>query len=173
MLKEGDVSLREIQRDDFDELSRVSPSDAYYSLVGEEKSASVFASPDSFAEAFEDLLQGKYLWCIIYDDRIIGTAILHHFDVQNKRARFAIGIFQESYWGKGIGTKASRLVMDFAFKSLGLKELEVRVLENNGRAIRCYEKLGFRKAEVLASGFNDAGNFYRDIRMTLARAAQG
>lgn len=168
MLVGDGLCLREIRREDFDELSTVAPSAAYYGLVGENPSESLFFNSELFAQAFEQMLQSRYLWCIVRDGRIIGTALLHQFDERGKKARFAIGIFHEKNWGRGFGTEAARLVIDFASEVLGLKDLEVRVLENNTRAISCYRKLGFSMAGPLDSGFQDGDKWVRDMIMKLA-----
>ena len=43
-----------------------------------------------------------------------------------------------------MGTEAARLVLGYAFDTLGLHRISVRVLARNRRAIRSYEKCGFR-----------------------------
>lgn len=59
---------------------------------------------------------------------------------RDNKARHAIGIFDPNYWALGIGTEVTHLVLDCAFNGLGLHRVDLRVLEYNTRAIRCYEK---------------------------------
>lgn len=62
----------------------------------------------------------------------------------DRRASLAVGLFNAADLGKGIGTEAAYAVLRFAFEELNLHRVSVRVLEFNVRAIRLYEKLGFR-----------------------------
>ncbi len=82
-------------------------------------------------------------WVIEQDGRMLGETRLDLVDAADRRARFAIGIFTPSGRDRGIGTEATRLVLDYAFGPLHLAEVMLRVLSINARAIRCYEKCGF------------------------------
>lgn len=55
-----------------------------------------------------------------------------------------IGFGEREYWGKGYGTDAMRLILRFAFMELNLHRVTLDVFEYNPRAIRSYEKAGFR-----------------------------
>ena len=59
-------------------------------------------------------------WIIEADGRCIGTARLHSFDENNRRARYAIGIFTPEYWSRGYGAETTRLVVRYAFEELRL-----------------------------------------------------
>jgi len=53
-------------------------------------------------------------------------------------------IGEKSEWSKGYGQDALRLLLDYGFNILNLSSIELVVHEDNARAIRCYEKLGFK-----------------------------
>jgi len=59
-------------------------------------------------------------------------------------AWLGIGIGERDYWGKGYGTDTMRLILRFAFMELNLHRVTLDVFEYNSRAIRSYEKAGFR-----------------------------
>lgn len=86
-------------------------------------------------------------WVIEFAGRCIGEARLT-VDAKNRRARYAIGIFDTTKLGMGLGTEATRMVLRYAFEVLKLHRVDLRVLEYNRRAIRCYEKCGFVKEGV-------------------------
>lgn len=58
-----------------------------------------------------------------------------------------LGIFigNPTYWNKGIGSTAIKILLKNAFNKLKLKLIYLKVREENYRAIRCYEKVGFNK----------------------------
>jgi RimJ/RimL family protein N-acetyltransferase len=66
-------------------------------------------------------------------------------DHYNRTATFGILIGEKDCWGKGYGTEATRLVLDYAFTGLGLHNVMLNVFANNERAIRAYRRAGFRE----------------------------
>ncbi len=54
--------------------------------------------------------------------------------------------------GKGLGTAATRLTLDYGFHVTNLRMIWLKVLAPNKAAVRVYEKAGFRPAGVLREG---------------------
>ena len=54
-------------------------------------------------------------------------------------------IGEKSYWDKGYGQEATKLLLDFAFNLLNLNSIMLGTFSFNERAIRCYEKVGFKE----------------------------
>jgi RimJ/RimL family protein N-acetyltransferase len=75
--------------------------------------------------------------------QFIGTAALHNIDWLSRSCTFGIAIHAAENWGKGFGTQAIELALEFAWKSLNLRRIELSVHEYNERAKHVYEKLGF------------------------------
>jgi len=53
-------------------------------------------------------------------------------------------IGNKEYWGKGYGTEALRLLVDYAFRVLGIENILIRTFEYSERARKSYEKVGFQ-----------------------------
>jgi diamine N-acetyltransferase len=77
------------------------------------------------------------------DGSPVGTSGLHGIDWRYSRATFGIAIGAGR--GRGLGTEATRLTLDWAFHILGLQNVMLTVLPTNAGAIRVYEKAGFRR----------------------------
>jgi RimJ/RimL family protein N-acetyltransferase len=101
------------------------------------------------------------------EGRCIGAARLHTLDAENRRARYAIGIFDPSAWGRGFGTHATRLILQFAFEELSLHRVDLRVLAYNLRAIACYKRCGFRQEGVEREGAWVGDTWYDDVMMSI------
>lgn len=78
------------------------------------------------------------------NNKHIGNIKLEPIDVRNHRATLGILIGDKNYWGKGIGTEAIKLLIDYAFNKLNLKEINLGVISDNKRAIRVFKKIGFQ-----------------------------
>jgi len=78
------------------------------------------------------------------DNHTIGAIGLDGVRWSNGDAFVGIGIGERGYWGKGYGTDAMRVILRFAFMELNLHRVSLDVFEYNPRAIRSYEKAGFK-----------------------------
>jgi RimJ/RimL family protein N-acetyltransferase len=82
-------------------------------------------------------------WVVEHEGRFIGTARLHSIREHDKKARYAIGILDSSVHGIGLGQEITKRIVRHAFDDLGLHRVDLRVLADNHRAIRCYLACGF------------------------------
>lgn len=92
----------------------------------------------------------------------VGSVYLRDIDREHRKAEYGIFIGEQDGLGKGYGTQAAKLMITYAFRTLKLHKLMLRVLAGNDRARRSYEKAGFvqeawLKDEVFLSGE------YRDV----------
>jgi diamine N-acetyltransferase len=93
------------------------------------------------------LKDARRAWFVIYEVatwRPIGYANLRDIDHQHGTAEFGITIGDPAVRGKGFGTEATRLVLDYAFTGLGLTNVLLDTAEYNPGAVRAYEKAGFK-----------------------------
>ena len=99
--------------------------------------------------------------------RCIGQIRLNIVSWEDQRARMAMGIFDPRFWSHGYGTESLRLILGYGFDTVGLHRIDLRVIEYNMRAIRCYEKCGFiREGIERESGLVD-GVWYNDVMMSI------
>ena len=77
--------------------------------------------------------------------RPIGTVSLFHIDDRNGRADFGILIGEPDARGRGYGTETTRLMLDYAFTALGMRNVGLTVAEWNVAGQRAYAKAGFRE----------------------------
>ncbi len=100
------------------------------------------------------------------DGKLIGTVGLHRINWVSRNCYFAIAIDKE-YWNRGIGTEATRLILKYAFEHLNLHKVLLEVYEYNERAIRVYEKVGFKVEGRLRKNRYLKGKYYDVIVMGL------
>ena len=104
------------------------------------------------------------------DNKLIGNCGLHHLDLKNRTAIFGIFIGDKDYWGKGYGTDSTRTLLRYAFEQLGLNRVELEVYDYNPRAVRAYEKAGFRRDGVRRQALYRDGEFHDIYLMGILRA---
>jgi diamine N-acetyltransferase len=76
--------------------------------------------------------------------------------ITERTATFAIAIGEDECRGKGYGTEATRLTLDYAFNVLGVHNVLLTVHADNEAGVRAYRRAGFReigrRREVLEKG---------------------
>jgi diamine N-acetyltransferase len=99
--------------------------------------------------------------------RAIGNCGLHEVDLPNRRTLVGIMIGEPEARGRGYGTEAMRLLLDFAFTALGLHSVMLMVFEYNGAGLRCYQKVGFREVGRRRESRWYNGRFWDEIYMDI------
>lgn len=100
----------------------------------------------------------------------VGNVGLHQVDWVNRRCIFGIVVGERDYWGKGFGSEAARIALRFAFLTLNLHRVELEVFEFNRRAIRSYEKVGFRQEGVRRQSLYQNGRYHDAYWMAILRS---
>jgi RimJ/RimL family protein N-acetyltransferase len=158
------VYLRPFSRDDLHYIQKWSSDAELRKLIGE-------VAPMSRAETekfYKELLADKdRMWFVIAlrrGDRVIGEAGLLRMFRPWRATDMTIIIGEKDAWGKGYGTEAGRLLLNYAFLRLGFHRVSIGVVGFNERALRFWESLGFKKEGVHRDGYY-CNNEYSDFVM--------
>lgn len=95
----------------------------------------------------------------------IGVTALIGIDLKNRNGECIIDIGEKPYWGLGYGTEALKLLLDYAFLEMNMHRVALRVFAFNERAIRLYEKLGFKQEGVSRQCMFREGKWHDIIHM--------
>jgi len=74
---------------------------------------------------------------------LIGTCGLFQLDFISRKAELRIKLGDKNYWGSGAGTEAVKLLIKYGFENLNMNRIWLKVMEDNQRASKSYEKVGF------------------------------
>ncbi len=97
--------------------------------------------------------------------RPIGTTDLSDIDYRNRAATFGINIGEADARGRGYGTEATRLVLDYAFTVVGLHSVRLGVASFNAAGLRAYAKAGFRECGRWRECWWFAGKLWDEVLM--------
>ena len=103
------------------------------------------------------------------EDRLVGELGLDVVDWSGRDAFVGIGIGETDYWGRGYGTDAMNILLRFAFAEINLRRVTLSVFEYNPRAVRSYEKAGFRHEGRLRKVLNKEGKRWDALYMGILR----
>jgi len=114
-------------------------------------------------------LDGDTALVIAVDGQAIGTVSLFHEDPLARHAEVGVALAAEAR-GKGYGTDALRLLVEFAFTRRNLRRVYLAVLASNAAALACYRKVGFIEEGRLRQHCWVRGCYEDEVAMGLLRA---
>ncbi len=94
-----------------------------------------------------------------------GEAVLNEYDPTEECANFRISLRGPAWYGRGLGTEATQLIVDHGMAVIGLRRIKLTVLARNSRAKAVYERVGFDPARE----FDEDGE--RWIEMVIDRSS--
>ncbi|WP_145407113.1 GNAT family N-acetyltransferase [Paenibacillus xylanexedens] len=100
-------------------------------------------------------------------DQVIGDIALMDMHSKNRSAHISIAIDNTQYQGKGYGSEAMLLMLDYGFGICNLHRIELEVYTFNERAIRTYEKLGFQREGISRDVLFYNHQYHDAIRMSM------
>ncbi|MCK5074616.1 MAG: GNAT family N-acetyltransferase [Bacteriovoracaceae bacterium] len=120
-------------------------------LVKTSKGVSIFNKEVDYGESFvEECINNKdksksQTFAIDSDKNIyIGGCGYFRVDSRNATCYIHIAIGDPDYYNRGYGADALKTLCNYLFNEVNIRKIQLEVLAYNVRAIRCYEKLGFK-----------------------------
>jgi len=148
MVIEGEkINLRRVKPADFDKIIKWSENKKLAYFAGERL-------PKDKQECIKRYQRTSSLFNIIFaiEDKggnFLGEIELDHIQWKNRMAELFLYIGEENLWGKGYGSDALNTFIQYIYKENKIDIIYLRVYQNNKRAIRCYQKCGFKQKGVL------------------------
>lgn len=109
----------------------------------------------------------RYAIVLFDHNRMIGSISLHDINHLNRNAFIGIFIGEAEHRGKGYGTEAIRLILEYGFKTMNLRNIMLSVHADNVAEITCYKKVGFRESSRRREWIFKNGKYIDVIYMDL------
>ncbi len=87
----------------------------------------------------------RYIFKSVINDKISGMCELGAIDLKSRTAFLCRIFVDKNFRNIGIADNMITKVLDFGFNELNLDRIELNVYTFNTPAIKCYEKLGFKR----------------------------
>ncbi len=119
----------------------------------------VYKAKDSFLFAVRPLDEETLLGYIELD-----TILWAH-----QNCWLGIGLGNREHWGQGYGRESMELALNFVFRELNLYRVQLTVFSYNERALKLYDKLGFKREGVFREFIQRDGGRHDMILFGLLR----
>lgn len=101
-----------------------------------------------------------------------GEVVINDWDPDNRSCGFRIALGAHAR-DRGLGTEATRLIVDYVFDELDVNRLELEVFLFNPRGLAVYEKVGFRREGVRREALRWDGDYVDAVMMSIVRSDRG
>ena len=156
-----EIKIREIEVEDYKELW-----DFMKKVKGETNF--LLGYPDEIKLSYEDekehikkvkTSETSNYFVVMKNNKMIGCIGFNGNTARKMKHYGTIGIsVLKEYWGRGIATTLLEKLISWS-KEKGIKKINLDVFENNERAIKLYEKFGFKLEGCIEDGIFDGENY--------------
>jgi len=98
----------------------------------------------------------------------VGRISITNVNYKHQKGEYGIVLLPE-YTGKNIAFEASALLINYVFINLPINKIYLEVFESNLKAIKLYEKLGFKKEGLLIEEYFKNGTFKNILKMGILK----
>ncbi len=166
-LRGKSVSLRPLAREDLSLIRQWSNDPELRGLTGGVTPMGE-ADGDKF---FEKVYSSEdRLWFSVWlpaEDKMIGEAGLLRMFPAWRTTDMTIIIGDKEAWGKGYGLEVAELLLDYAFGYLNFHRVSIGVVGFNTRALKFWEKAGFRQEGIQRDGYFYKHRYYDFVMMSI------
>lgn len=103
----------------------------------------------------------EFTYAIIEKTEFAGLIGLKEIDYINHKTEIGYWLSEKSQ-GKGLVTKSSKALINYAFNKLDINRIQLRVAVGNGKSVRVAKRLNFKE-----EGIERAGELHGDVYMDL------
>lgn len=103
----------------------------------------------------------RLIFIVLINNYSVGYGQITHIDYHNRSCEIGLSIAPE-YQGKGYGGEVVKKLLDHASRKLRMHRIYLEAFSDNKRAIKLYEKCGFKKEGILRDKIIK-GKKFRDV----------
>jgi diamine N-acetyltransferase len=159
--------LRPIEPDDVALFYRWVNDPETRGLIGETR-PSTYADTLAFYEKIQKEADRVWLAVVLRETgQVIGETGLLRMCPAWRTTDWSLIIGEKSARGRGYGTEAARLMLDYAFGTQNFHRVAIGVVGFNSGALRFYERLGFQREGVQRQGYYFDHRYHDFVMMSL------
>ncbi|MGV3487331.1 MAG: GNAT family N-acetyltransferase [Tuberibacillus sp.] len=164
------IKLTGIRPGDAEIMAEWQEDDFYQRLMDTDYARPVSAASLAERDAHDSGSSLQFRIRTLEDDRLIGFVALFNLEWNNRCATMAIGIGSEEDRGKGYGSEALQLILQYAFMELNLHRVGLDVISYNEPAIKSYIRAGFKEEGRLREAVCRENCYYDRVYMGVLKS---
>lgn len=157
IIEDDKIGLKTAEKDDMEFLRNTKMMEGVEEEMGYRYPSNMKEMEDGFEKRSEN---ESFIEFIITKNGKRAGQIAASLELEDGNAGFGLYI-NPDFQGEGVGTKASKMMIDYLFKNFPVKRIEASYLEGNIGSKRMQEKLGFKQGSRQREWIYHGGK-YRD-----------
>lgn len=156
------IKLRPLEPSDLVFLKEVENNPEFWTISQTVQAFSDYTLTKYIEQAHQNIyeaLQQRWVISSQEDNRSLGFIDLFDFDVRNSRVGLGIVIASPLERGKNYGSDALKLLIDYVFQHLGLRQIFVNILTDNTTSIKLFSKFGFELIGIKKDWIRECNQF--------------
>lgn len=168
-LKGKHIYLRALEPEDLEFLYELENNTAIWEISGTKTPYARHVLRTYLDNAFKDIYEVKQLRLGIcnYENRLLGLIDLFDFDPGHMRAGVGIVILESKDRNQGTGTEALKLMLDYAFSTLNLRQVYANVGKENEGSLHLFNKLGFEQIGIKKDWIRSGKEFKDEVLLQI------
>ena len=168
-LKGDSVFLRALEPEDLEFVHKVENDESIWELSHTQTPFSKYIIKQYLEQSHKDIYEAKQLRLVIsdYNNLPLGLIDLFDFDFKNRRAGVGILVQNIENRGRGYGSEALKLLIDYSFNRLGLHQLYCNISEDNIQSVKLFTKQGFEQIGLKRDWNHVNGSFKSEYSFQL------
>ena len=167
---ESRIYLRALEPEDYKTSILWRRDDEIWEMVGSTK---YFVSEAYERKWVEDTIFNsrdiKLAVCEVGTNKHIGNVYATNIDQTNRSCTTGIMIGNHDYWGRGYGSEAYRLLLDYLFNERNINRVQAYVLESNVASLKMHQKVGYKIEGTLRQSVFKNGRYQNQVLLSLLR----
>jgi len=144
-LESDELILKQIKIQDADDLYEILTNENLYRLRPGNPLKSLDAVKNVIGHYERDFYKHKIIFLGIYtkksNNKLVGIGEIFDFDYKANRVEVGYTV-NEDYWGKGIATNATKLMLEYLFNVIGVNSIQATAMTSNTKSHNVLKRCG-------------------------------
>ena len=154
-IESDEIFLKQIEKHDLNDYVEINMNEVLYCFKPGEPRKTIAAVENIIGHHERDFNKKKIINLGIYlkaeSNKMVGVAEI--FDFDTKVSAVTIGYtLNQNYWGKGIATKTTSLLLDYLFNEIDVNRVQAFVMPENEKSSKVLLRNNFVKEGVIRQG---------------------
>lgn len=154
-IKSEELILRKIEKSDLNDFYEMCSSEKLYRHKPGKPKKNISTVENMIGHYERDFNKRKiiFLGICLNDDfqKLVGVAEIFDFDKRVNSVTIGYTL-NEDYWGKGIATKTTKILLEYLFETIDVNRIQAYVMPINIKSQKVLERSGFKKEGTIRQG---------------------
>lgn len=155
IIEDDDILMKQIEKHDLNDYVEINMNEALYRFKPGEPRKSIAAVENIIGHHERDFYKKIVINLGIYlkeeNNKMVGVAELFDFDTKVNAATIGYTL-NENYWGKGIATKTTALLLNYLFNEIDVNRIQAFVMTQNEKSKKVLLRNKFVKEGTIRQG---------------------